>query len=278
MPLYTFQTPWGISKTVEARADRSDYNTLNSCLKEDEYHLKALGVPGQLFIDIGAHIGGATIAAVARGMNTISVEVLPENVEMIGKNLLLSGLSTDKRVEHAAIHHTTGETMYAIYGDQETESGFHHEFIGFTSSKPLDNVDPARIREVKSISLPDLFEKYEVDHCRILKIDCEGAEWQCFKDVPEDVLDRIDYIIGEVHPDTTAPTERSPAAFLDLLKGRFIDVSTKFNEIGFKKAVETKQFCFNFVLENTRVQIEEWDALDLPMDGELPTIKNFPVA
>jgi FkbM family methyltransferase len=250
MQRYTFTTPWGVTKTVEARANRSDYNTLNSCLKEDEYHLHKLGVPGGLFIDIGAHVGGATIAAVARGMNTISVEVLPENVEMIGKNLLLSGLSTDRRVEHAAIHHTSGQTMYAIYGDQQTESGFHHEFIGFTATKPLTNVDSSRMRPVQSISLLDLFTKYDVEHCRILKIDCEGAEWQCFKNVPVAILDKIDYIIGEVHPDTTARTERSPAEFLGLLKGRFTDVSTDFNEIGFAKAVETKQFCFNFVLKH----------------------------
>ena len=250
MPQYTFTTPWNVKVTTEARADRSDYNTLNSCLKEDEYHLKDLGVPGELFIDIGAHIGGATIAAVTRGMRTISVEVLPENINMIAANLLLSGLSTDERVEHAAIHHTTGETMYAVYGDKSTESGFHHEFIGFTVTKPLDNVAVERLMPITTISLPDLFDKYRVDRCRIVKIDCEGAEWQCFKDVPVELLDRIDYIIGEVHPDTTAPTERSPLEFIELLKGRFEDVSTQYGELGFANAVAQRQFVFNFVLKH----------------------------
>lgn len=250
MKRYTFTTPWDVKVSVDAREDRSDYNTLNSCLKEDEYHLKDLGVPGQLFIDIGAHIGGATIAAVSRGMQTLSVEVLEENVAMIGANLLLSGLSTDGRVEHAAIHHTTGETMYAIYGDTQTHSGFHHEFIGFTATQPPAGTDATRVRAVSSISLPDLFAKYNIAHCRILKIDCEGAEWQCFKDVPVELLDRIDYIIGEVHPDTTFPTERSPLEFLDLLKGRFEDVSTLYNEIGFAAAAEKKSFVFNFVLKH----------------------------
>jgi FkbM family methyltransferase len=249
MDTYTFKTPWGKTVNVVGRKDRSDYNTLNSCIKEDEYHLKQLGVPNTLFIDIGAHVGGATIAAVARGMDTLSVEVLPENVSMIGQNLLLSGLSTDNRVEPSAIHHTSGETIYVIYGDKDTTSGFHHEFIGFTTTQPPADTDPSRVHAVQTISLPGLFEKYNINHCRILKIDCEGAEWQCFRDVPLDILDRIDYIIGEIHPDTTAATERSPIEFLKLLKNRFVDVSTEFGEIGFQKAADTRNFCFNFVLK-----------------------------
>jgi len=247
MQQYTFTTPWGVKVQTQARANRSDFNTLNSCLAHDEYHLNELGVPCEVFVDIGAHIGGATVAAVARGMTTLSVEVLPENIDMIGGNLLLSGLSTDNRVEHAAIHHTTGDTVYAIYGDQNTESGFHHEFIGFTVKQPLDD---KHCIAVPTISLPILFAKYGIYRCHILKIDCEGAEWQCFKDVPEDVLNRINYIVGEVHPDTTAPVERSPIEFLGLLKGLFMDVSADFGEIGFEKAARDGNFVFNFVLKH----------------------------
>ena len=250
MQTYTFTTPWGKTVKTVGRTDRSDYNTLNSCIKEDEYHLAKLGTTDGLFIDIGAHVGGATIAAVARGMKTLSVEVLPENVDMIAKNLLLSGLSTDNRIEASAIHHTSGESIYVIYGDNNTTSGFHHEFIGFTTTAPPADTDPSRLHVVQTISIPDLFQKYNIEHCRILKIDCEGAEWQCFKDLSVDILDRIDYIIGEIHPDTTARTERSPIEFISLLKDRFVDVSTDFGELGFAKAVEDRNFCFNFVLKH----------------------------
>lgn len=250
MQYYTFKTPWDKNVVVVGRVGRSDYNTLNSCLGEDEYHLQKLGKAGDLFIDIGAHVGGATIAAVSCGMRTISVEVLEENANIIAENLRLSGLSTDGRLEKAAIHHTSGETIFAIYGDQSTESGFHHEFIGQTAADRPTNTTADRVRAVPTISLPDLFAKYQVEDCRILKIDCEGAEWQCFKDVPDDVLDRIEYIIGEIHPDTTAPTERSPMEFLTLLKNKFTDVSTQYGEIGFVDAVKKKKFCFNFVLKH----------------------------
>lgn len=250
MQNYTFTTPWGATVQVQGRQHRSDYNTLNSCLKEDEYHLQKLGKSGEVFVDIGAHVGGATIAAVSCGMRTVSVEVLEENADMIAKNLLLSGLSTDGRLETAAIHHTSGETIYAVYGDQQTESGFHHEFIGHTTTKVNEDTSKSRVRAVPTISLPDLFAKYNIDRCHILKIDCEGAEWQCFKNVADDVLDRIEYIIGEIHPDTTAPTERSPLEFLDVLKNKFTDVSTQYGEIGFADAVKQKKFCFNFVLKH----------------------------
>ncbi len=244
---YEFTTPWGASVSVVGRKGKNDYNTLCSCIKHDEYHIQQLGKQGELFIDIGAHVGGATIAAAQFGMKTISVEIFPENVELITQNLALSGLSPDDRIVAKAIHHTAGQQISMIYGDPTTESGLHHQFIGSTTDKVPANVARNRVKMVPTTSLVELFAK--IDRCRILKIDCEGAEWQCFKNVPDSIFDRIDFIVGELHmvPDAKAS---SPLDFLKLFRNKFDDVSTEFGEVGFQAAAAQNVGIFNFVLRH----------------------------
>ncbi len=245
---YQFTTPWGSTVSVVGRKNKNDYNTLCSCIQHDEYHIQQIGAKrDDVFIDIGAHVGGATIAAANFGMKTVSVEIFPENVKLITENLALSGLSPDDRIVAKAIHHTAGQQINMIYGDTTTESGLHHQFIGSTTDTVPTNVARNRVQAVTTTSLVELFAK--IDRCRILKIDCEGAEWQCFKNVPDSIFDRIDYIVGELHMVPDAKTN-NPLDFLKLFRNKFDDVSTEFKEIGFKTAAENNTGIFNFVLRH----------------------------
>lgn len=40
-------------------------------------------------------------------------------------------------------------------------------------------------------------ERYEIDRCRLLKINCEGAEYEILHNTH--VLDRVDYLSSEFH-------------------------------------------------------------------------------
>ena len=247
----TFTTPWGASATLLHRAGRNDYNVLNSCIGHDEYHVGAIGKAGETCIDLGAHIGGFSVAAVLSGMNVIAVEVLPENTEVLTKNLLAVGLSSE-HVVGKAIHHTAGEQIIMCTGESDTLSGYVHEFIGKTVHD-YDHPDAVRGRMVETTSLVKLYEG--VNHCRILKVDVEGAEWDCFKHVPDSVFDRTDYIVGELHMVSGLPHGTTPMDFLALMRGKFDDVSTEFGELGFRAATEQSGVgIFNFVLKRTGVQ------------------------
>jgi len=48
-------------------------------------------------------------------------------------------------------------------------------------------------------SLETVFRKLKINDCDFLKIDCEGCEYQIFKDVSKKTLSRIKYIAMEVH-------------------------------------------------------------------------------
>ena len=49
---------------------------------------------------------------------------------------------------------------------------------------------------VPGISLQRLLTKYKIDRVELLKIDCEGCEWQFLR---SKAIARVDRIVGEYH-------------------------------------------------------------------------------
>ena len=48
-------------------------------------------------------------------------------------------------------------------------------------------------------TIDELFKKYEIDFCDIIKIDIEGSEFQLFEDIACDWLSKVNYIVMVVH-------------------------------------------------------------------------------
>lgn len=220
---HTWKTKWGTGIRAYYRVDKNDWNTLQSCLAEDEYHLNGLDLEGKNVVDIGGHIGGFTLAALAKGANVTAVEVLPENVDMIRDSVGLNAFSGSLNMVHKAIGKTTGEVIKACYNpvpsDKDTEN--HHEFIGVTTV----DTGGASI-EVESISLDDVLK--DLDEVEVLKIDCEGAEWPAFAGVSPEQIAKVKLIVGEVHP----LAEYAGQNLVDLLHGQFEDVSAELGGTG----------------------------------------------
>ena len=49
-------------------------------------------------------------------------------------------------------------------------------------------------------TIDELFKKYKIDFCDIIKIDIEGSEFKLFEDIACDWLSKVNYIVMEVHP------------------------------------------------------------------------------
>ena len=53
-----FTTPWGVEVNVFTREGTNDWNTLYSCIHQDEYKIADLKkTTGSVCVDIGAHGG-----------------------------------------------------------------------------------------------------------------------------------------------------------------------------------------------------------------------------
>ena len=51
--------------------------------------------------------------------------------------------------------------------------------------------------QVQSITLENIIEKNKIKKCNLLKMDCEGAEYDILMNIPEKILEKIDNITLE---------------------------------------------------------------------------------
>lgn len=229
---YKFTASWGAEIKVFCREGTNDWNTLYSCITEDEYLVGDLdNTNGGVCVDIGAHAGGCTLALLSRGFKVIAVEPLPENTELIMKNVEANGWSNNLTLHKKAISDVSGKSVVLRYGNEKTESGAHHRFIGNTidSSEWQENLwTQGREIKVDTVSIDDILKN--VESVNLLKIDCEGAEWSAFSKVSSSSLDKIGSIVAELHG--VASTKNMYQEFNNLIGLEFNDVtSIKFKNI-----------------------------------------------
>jgi FkbM family methyltransferase len=189
----TFHTSFG-SCTVFHRRGTADWNNLYSCLVEDEYRIQDID-PEQTpnAIDIGAHIGGVSLAMAMRGMNVVSVEPLPENVELLKLNLRTNGFPTGQ-IWQRSIWNKPFETVPIYYNDTSTETGRVHEFIGGNAPGAGASIDTL------TVTFRELIEANFPNQPFAVKIDCEGAEWEALPSIGLTDLLWCNMIFGEMHP------------------------------------------------------------------------------
>lgn len=223
----TFVTPWGIEVTVYTREGTNDWNTLYSCIAQDEYKIGDLDYEaGNVCVDIGAHGGGCSLAMLSRGFKVIAVEPLPENAELIMKNIEANGWEKNFTLHNKAINEKSGKKVVLRYGNEQTESGFHHRFIGNT----VDSSDwqpglwnQGKEIEVDTVTIDEILKN--VKKVALLKIDCEGAEWSAFTNVSADSLGKIQKITAELHALPT--TKKMYDEFHDLIGRDFINTTNE---------------------------------------------------
>lgn len=182
-----FRTPADRWVVMEVRDDTSDFNTVNAITKVgDEYHLPS-GQEGWA-VDVGAHIGAWTVALLVDnpGMRCIAIEALPENVDLIRRNLELNHVA-DRAVVINAAASVDDEPVTVRYSTDP-----HHRFIGSAGGSG-DAVT------LPTVTLSDVLVDIEGrggSRVALLKIDCEGCEYP-FLTSPD--IGRVDRIVGEVH-------------------------------------------------------------------------------
>jgi FkbM family methyltransferase len=143
---------------------------------------------GDVVIDIGANIGVfATYAATrAPGVRVYAYEPFPESAHWLRQNVAASGLN-NVRVHQQAVAAATGTRQL------HTDPG---NWIMHSLSEAA--VSGAGV-EVECVSLADIFRQEGLERCDLLKMDCEGSEYEILPACPPEVLARVRKIVGEYH-------------------------------------------------------------------------------
>ncbi|MCX6736555.1 MAG: FkbM family methyltransferase [Candidatus Parcubacteria bacterium] len=141
-----------------------------------------------IIIDIGANIGVLSVFAASTSKNTIvyayepmprSYDLLLENISInkLEKNILPFKLGIGAKKEKRKLFLANGSPFHSLYTNE---------------------IDKNYL-EIECISLGDIFESNHLKECDILKIDCEGAEFEILYNTLDKYLKCIKEIRLEYH-------------------------------------------------------------------------------
>lgn len=172
-----------------------------------------------LIIDIGANVGYFSLYAFKnfKKAKVIAFEPFPPNFKLLDKHKVentLDDLILDKR---------------AVSGTDSILKINYNPDVDYSVGASTVNRDGASSNlEVEAISLKQIFEEYHVERCDLLKIDCEGAEYNILFNTPNDVYNCIDKIVIEMH-EWVPKEEGTPDQLISFLEGKGFKVDFKSN-------------------------------------------------
>lgn len=143
-------------------------------------------------IDLGAHIGLFSLAVSRHVGHVYAVEPEPENFEILLANIEKNQLANITPVKKVISSHK-GETLFYVSNRTPARHSLYtNEFLNFDGKACI-------AIEVKMTSLSTLFKEYNIERCKLVKADIEGAEYEVFLTLPDDIINRIDMVILEWH-------------------------------------------------------------------------------
>jgi len=171
---------------IKLRTKSTDFLTFVNIWIFDEYLKNKIGIKNDdIIIDIGGHIGLFALYAsqFCKKGEIYSYEPVLENYNLFSKNIEENNL-TNIKVFNSAVSKSDDKITLFLNEDQAAHSIF-------TKSKSFNKVN--------SITLQRIFEKNNIKNCNLLKIDCEGAEYEILENLPKEYFTKIQKIIIECH-------------------------------------------------------------------------------
>jgi FkbM family methyltransferase len=144
--------------------------------------------PGDTVIDVGAHVGAVSIylGKVMPWLNIYAFEPDPDNFNRLLRNIKANGVENITAINKAIT--ADGRDVRLFRGPESNSGG---------ASIILNGKENAV--DVHSTTLPEVFRQYDIKTCRLLKIDCEGAEYEIFSSLPAALWTKIKSVRGEFH-------------------------------------------------------------------------------
>jgi FkbM family methyltransferase len=176
-----------------------------TCLDRDyEKDLPPFGEDWTI-IDIGAGLGDFSVCAARRhpGRKIAAFEPFAESFELLKENLCLNGAANVQAFPFA-VGARSGPMQL------QTATGVAVQHSTAASTTP----GPSAALPVEGVTLAQALEMAGFARCDLLKVDCEGGEYEIFFRTPEETLRKIDRIAMEYHDGCTPHTHTELADFL----------------------------------------------------------------
>lgn len=192
-----------------------DGTSIRECLQENAYD-RALGSVNatglaRTYINIGANIGAFDVAIHHRwgpGTKGVAIEMNPWTCARLASNLHFNRLDTD--VIAAAVAGAAGTTKIDVTRSGPAQSLYQSKGAA---------TDRVAVRVVRLADIPSPTESEAVD---LLKVDCEGAEYEIFNEATTSELHRFRFIVVEIHIHEDGGASRGEALIQEICeKGNY---------------------------------------------------------
>ncbi len=162
---------------------------------------------GWVVIDIGAGIGDFSIQAAFGRPHTVvyAFEPYPESYQLLVKNLTLNAVDNVIAFQKA-IWRQNGRLALDLSEDEP---------LKIISKDVEDLGENIEIVTVEALTLAKVMASQGIKHLDLLKLDCEGAEYEILMETPLKTLAKMQRIIMEYHDVDEAHNHRQLIAFLE---------------------------------------------------------------
>ena len=189
-----------MAEAWQFRHNTLDRAIFNGVVLFNEYQLPASFAPEDIVIDVGAHIGSFAYAAATRGcQNIYSIEPDLTNFEIAAENLR-------DYLEQGCVQLVRGAAWRSDPNDDELHFDGYHTFPeSYKGMEGIINTGNGSVvwgvgEPVKKVAFDEIVDRVTnrgERRVRLLKLDCEGAEWPIL--LTSSRLHLIDEICGEFH-------------------------------------------------------------------------------
>jgi FkbM family methyltransferase len=185
------------------RPSTLDQAIFNGVVLWNEYNLPDRFEPNDILIDIGSHIGSFAEAALTRGCeNIFCIEADRANVEIAEENL-------KPYIQKGFVKLVLGAAWRSDPNNDELYFDGYHQFpASYAQMQGILNTgngsviwpggeNGTPVTKIAFDEIVDSVTNHGEKRIRLLKLDCEGAEWPIL--LTSRRLDLIDEICGEFH-------------------------------------------------------------------------------
>jgi FkbM family methyltransferase len=160
--------------------------------------------PGWTVIDVGAGLGDFTLfSARVNSTHVLAFEPFPESFVLLKENVAVNK-AENVDVFSEAVDSAEGTLLLDLAGGEPLQF----------QSRNAPVTQPDSQITVRARSLSDAVLQTGQGTCDLLKLDCEGAEYNIIMKSPPEVLGNIQRIVMEYHDGVTAYSHRDLVKFL----------------------------------------------------------------
>lgn len=171
-------------------ATRHDVWAVKETCLDGNYEQSAIVIPpGGTVVDVGAGIGDfSTLIAMQRpDCEVLAFEPWPKAYALLVENLALNGVSNVRTFAEALAGHPGTLILSNSAGPSARQQ---------TAAEPAE---AGRTIPVPAVTLAQALDRSRTGRCDLLKIDCEGAEYDMLLTAGEQTLGRVGAIAMEYH-------------------------------------------------------------------------------